>query len=55
MNRLLAAFRVRAATRTLQGTTFCEQCSEVCPPNCRREALIDQYRMNAQRAGLLHL
>jgi len=55
MDRLLSTLRSRASARAIRGTTFCEQCSEVCSPSCRRAALRDHDRMNAQRAGLFHL
>ncbi|GAC1525109.1 MAG: hypothetical protein NVS2B16_33690 [Chloroflexota bacterium] len=55
MHRIYTTLRERAIARIIRGTTFCEECSEVCPPACRREALRDTYRMQAQRAGLFHL
>jgi hypothetical protein len=55
MYRFLSTLRARATNRVLAGTTFCEACSQVCPPGCRGEALLDRHRANAQRAGLYHL
>jgi hypothetical protein len=55
MHRWIATLRARSTERILKGTTFCEESSQVCPPDCRRESLRDQQRMNVQRAGLYHL
>jgi len=42
MNRFIHYLRARATAQALAGTTFCEDCGEICTPECRREALIER-------------
>ena len=51
MRRLLAQLRARVTARTLAATTFCEERGCVCTAACRREALRERIRNEAQRAA----
>lgn len=54
MYRLLSSLRARSKTRAMHGTTFCDECGQVCSPACRQESLRDHYHTAAQRAGLYY-
>ena len=49
----LKRLRDRINAHTVDGTTYCEECSSVVStPQTRREALLDGYRQSVQRNGL---
>ncbi len=52
MHRLLTHLHARIMTCTLVGTTFCDECGEVCTPTCRREAIRDRAQLHAQELSL---
>lgn len=52
MRHLLTQLRVRSLSRTLAGTSFCDECGEVCTPSCRKGALLAGQRDAAQWSSL---
>lgn len=51
MKHLLARLQDRMDSVTLARTTFCDACSEVCTPDCRREAQLHRHRQTRYRNG----
>jgi hypothetical protein len=45
----------RMNAHTLERTSFCDSCMEVCTPDCRHDALIRHQRDRAQFDGFIRL